>query len=56
MIEKCLQDPPLEAIVDQHLSRCWRAREIAAGTLDPVPPPAGPEGHALRNDKPVAQS
>ena len=23
----------------RHLSRCWRAREIAAGTLDPVPPP-----------------
>ena len=22
-----------------HLARCWRAREIAAGTLDPVPPP-----------------
>jgi len=44
MIDKCLEDPPLEAIVDdpagRHLSRCWRAREIAAGTLDPVPPPA----------------
>ena len=39
MIEKCLLDPPLEAIVGDHLSRCWRAREIAAGTLDPVPPP-----------------
>jgi peptide/nickel transport system ATP-binding protein len=39
IIEKCLLDPPLEAIVGDHLSRCWRAREIAAGTLDPVPPP-----------------
>lgn len=39
MIDKCLEDPPLEAIVGPHLSRCWRAREIAAGTLDPVPPP-----------------
>ena len=39
MIERCLQDPSLEAIADGHLSRCWRAREIAAGTLDPVPPP-----------------
>jgi oligopeptide/dipeptide ABC transporter ATP-binding protein len=38
MIEKCLQDPPLELIVDDHLSRCWRSHEIAAGTLDPVPP------------------
>ena len=39
MIDKCLEHPPLEPIVDDHLSRCWRAREIAAGTLDPVPPP-----------------
>jgi peptide/nickel transport system ATP-binding protein len=39
MIEKCLEDPILEPIVGDHLSRCWRAREIAAGALDPVPPP-----------------
>jgi hypothetical protein len=38
MIEKCLQDPPLEPIVGEHLARCWRSHEIAAGTLDPVPP------------------
>ena len=49
MIEKCLEDPPLEAIDAAHLARCWRSREIAAGTLDPVPPPgaeetAGPQG------------
>src|SRR4029450_2952406 len=39
IIENSLLDPPLEAIVGDPLSRCWRAREIAAGTLDPVPPP-----------------
>ena len=39
MIDKCLEEPPLEEIVPGHLSRCWRAREIAADTLDPVPPP-----------------
>jgi oligopeptide/dipeptide ABC transporter ATP-binding protein len=39
MIDKCLEPPPLETIVSDHLSRCWRAGEIAAGTLDPVPPP-----------------
>jgi oligopeptide/dipeptide ABC transporter ATP-binding protein len=39
MIDKCLEDPPLETIVAGHESRCWRSREIAAGTLDPVPPP-----------------
>jgi hypothetical protein len=37
MIEKCLLDPPLEGIIGDHLSRCWRAHEIAAGALDPVP-------------------
>jgi len=46
MIEKCLQDPPIEAIEPGHDARCWRSREIAGGTLDPVPPPetttAGP--------------
>jgi peptide/nickel transport system ATP-binding protein len=47
MIETCLEEPPIEPILHDHLSRCWRAREIAAGTLDPVPP-AGSEGPALR--------
>jgi oligopeptide/dipeptide ABC transporter ATP-binding protein len=42
MIDKCLEDPPLIPIVADHLSRCWRSPEVAAGTLDPVPP-AGPE-------------
>ena len=40
MIEQCLEHPPLEAILPDHLARCWRAAEIAAGTLDPVPPPS----------------
>ena len=50
MIDKCLEHPPLEPITENlarrsdesgakaaHLARCWRAREIAAGTLDPTP-------------------
>jgi oligopeptide/dipeptide ABC transporter ATP-binding protein len=37
MIDKCLEPPPLESIEPAHLARCWRASEIAAGTLDPVP-------------------
>ena len=37
MIEKCLEDPVLEVIEPGHLARCWRSREIAAGTVDPVP-------------------
>jgi peptide/nickel transport system ATP-binding protein len=37
MIEKCLEMPSLEAYLPDHRSRCWRSREIAAGTLDPVP-------------------
>jgi peptide/nickel transport system ATP-binding protein len=51
MIEKCLEDPLLEVIEPGHLARCWRSREIAAGTVDPVPPPspeAGPIAPALR--------
>jgi peptide/nickel transport system ATP-binding protein len=40
MIDKCLEHPPLEPIVGDHLARCWRSREIAAGTLDPVSPPS----------------
>ncbi len=30
------QDPPVVTLDGNHLSRCWRAEEIAAGTLDPV--------------------
>jgi oligopeptide/dipeptide ABC transporter ATP-binding protein len=29
-------DPPLQMLDGDHASRCWRAGEIAAGTLDPV--------------------
>jgi oligopeptide/dipeptide ABC transporter ATP-binding protein len=35
--ERCRTlDPPLRTLDGDHLSRCWRAGEIAAGTLDPV--------------------
>ena len=35
--ERCRdRDPPVERVGDDHLARCWRSREIAAGTLDPV--------------------
>jgi oligopeptide/dipeptide ABC transporter, ATP-binding protein, C-terminal domain len=47
MIDKCLEDPPLEEIEPGHFARCWRSREVAEGALDPVPPPShgvvGPE-------------
>ncbi len=35
--DRCRTDPPLQAFGSDHLSRCWRAEEIAAGGLDPVP-------------------
>jgi oligopeptide/dipeptide ABC transporter ATP-binding protein len=35
-IEKCLEDPPFLAFAGPRWSRCWRAPEIEAGTLDPV--------------------
>jgi len=35
--DRCRTDPPLQAFGSDHLSRCWRAEEIAAGALDPVP-------------------
>ncbi|HKY20941.1 MAG TPA: ABC transporter ATP-binding protein [Vicinamibacterales bacterium] len=38
MIDKCLEHPALEPIAGDHLARCWRSHEIAAGALDPVPP------------------
>jgi peptide/nickel transport system ATP-binding protein len=34
---RCLTDPDLVEIETGHLSRCLRAAEIAAGTLNPVP-------------------
>jgi oligopeptide/dipeptide ABC transporter ATP-binding protein len=33
-------DPVLRAFPDDRLVRCWRAEEIAAGTLDPTPAPS----------------
>jgi len=36
-IDRCLEDPPVRDF-GGHLSRCWRAEEIASGQLDPVPP------------------
>ena len=37
--DRCLEDPPVLTFDGSHLSRCWRADEIAAGTLDPAGPP-----------------
>jgi oligopeptide/dipeptide ABC transporter ATP-binding protein len=35
--DRCRQEaPPLEVFEGTHQVRCWRAAEIAAGTLDPV--------------------
>ena len=34
-IEKCREMPALEEIEPGHSARCWRAREIAAGTIAP---------------------
>jgi len=34
---RCLEPPPLADVEPGHASRCWRAPEIAAGTLDPAP-------------------
>ena len=45
-LPRCLEPPALEPVEPDHLSRCWRAREIAAGTLDPAP--AGAEDEARR--------
>src|SRR5690606_26151628 len=38
----CLDHPDLMQIEPGRYSRCWRAREIAAGTLDPNPEEAVP--------------
>ena len=36
-IPRCAEAPPLDAADAAHVVRCWRAGEIAAGTLDPSP-------------------
>jgi oligopeptide/dipeptide ABC transporter ATP-binding protein len=41
-IERCLEDPPVIPFEGGRMSRCWRAEEIAAGTLDPVPAAESP--------------
>ncbi len=44
VIDRCRgEHPPVERVESRHLSRCWRAAEIRAGTLDPVTggPPGG---------------
>jgi len=47
--ERCrTQDPPVLTFDGTHQSRCWRADEIAAGTLDPAGPPAAAEAGAPR--------
>jgi oligopeptide/dipeptide ABC transporter ATP-binding protein len=37
---RCLENPPVLTFDGDHLSRCWRADEIASGALDPAGPPA----------------
>ena len=37
--QRCLLPPPLIELTPGHLTRCVRADEIAAGTLDPAPAP-----------------
>jgi oligopeptide/dipeptide ABC transporter ATP-binding protein len=36
-IERCLEEPPLAMVAEGRWSRCWRADEIADGTVAPVP-------------------
>ncbi len=36
--ERCRQGPPVLTFDGDHLSRCWRADEIASGALDPAGP------------------
>ena len=42
--ERCVKDPPVLTFDGDHASRCWRADEIAAGRLEPVP--AAEDGRA----------
>jgi oligopeptide/dipeptide ABC transporter ATP-binding protein len=37
--DRCLEDQTLREVHAGHLARCWRAEEIAAGTIDPRPRP-----------------
>ena len=46
-IDVCGQDPALREVAAGHRSACWRADEIAAGTLKPAP--LRPEAHAARD-------
>jgi peptide/nickel transport system ATP-binding protein len=49
-IEVCEQDPDLRDVAAGHRSACWRAEEIAAGTLKPPPLPPKPVVAATAND------
>src|SRR5262245_50368448 len=49
-IEICEQDPDLSEVGSGHRSACWRAAEIAAGTLKPAPLPPKPAVAATAND------
>jgi oligopeptide/dipeptide ABC transporter ATP-binding protein len=44
--DRCRRDEPaMRAFGDGHLSRCWRAEEIAAGLVDPAGPAPAAGGH-----------
>ena len=45
-IDICSQDPVLREVAAGHHSACWRAEELAAGTLEPAPLPPKPTLHA----------
>ena len=49
-IEVCEQDPGLREVGAGHHSACWRAGEIAAGTLKPAPLPPKPAVAATATD------
>jgi peptide/nickel transport system ATP-binding protein len=51
-IEMCSRDPALGEIRSGHHSACWRADEIAAGTLVPAASLAKPMISAVRGDAP----
>ncbi len=36
-VQRCLEEPPLELVMEGRWSRCWRAAEIASGAVSPVP-------------------
>jgi hypothetical protein len=42
--QRCTGDPPLDEFESGHLSRCWRAGEIATGTLAANPDLEVPRG------------